>query len=132
MTNIFEQATRKGLRFASQKGLLTVEDLWDLPLTSTKGVSLDDIAKNLYRQLKTDDNFSFVNDAILPGNADVQLAFDVVKHIIDVIKAENATAKNARDVFEKKQKLLALIAEKQDDALKSTSLEELQKMVEAL
>ena len=32
--NQFEQAVRLKLRFNSPKGLLSVEDLWDLPLTS--------------------------------------------------------------------------------------------------
>ena len=44
--NIFEQAARQKIRFESVLGLLCVEDLWDLPLTSlnSKRANLDDIA----------------------------------------------------------------------------------------
>jgi hypothetical protein len=35
--NIFEQATRAKIRFSTPVGMLSVEDLWDLPLTSTQG-----------------------------------------------------------------------------------------------
>ena len=35
--NIFEYATRAKLRFASSRGDLTVEQLWDVPLRSTDG-----------------------------------------------------------------------------------------------
>ena len=48
--NIFEQASRNKLRFDTNiKGVISTEDLWDLPLTSDTGrVNLDDIAKALY------------------------------------------------------------------------------------
>ena len=42
--NIFEQATRQAFRFESPKGFLTVEDLWNLPLTNNTGrANLDGI-----------------------------------------------------------------------------------------
>ena len=48
MSEIFMKATQKKLRFDSTQGLLTVEDLWDLPLTGTnKKANLDDIAIGL-------------------------------------------------------------------------------------
>ena len=38
---MFEQAARLKLRFETSRGLLSVEDLWDLPLTSARGASLE-------------------------------------------------------------------------------------------
>ena len=52
MSNLFEVAARKKYRFDSQKGLLSVEELWDLPLQSTKSVSLDSIAIALNKEIK--------------------------------------------------------------------------------
>ena len=37
--NIFEQAARQAFRFESPKGFLTVEDLWNLPLTQRNSLT---------------------------------------------------------------------------------------------
>jgi hypothetical protein len=50
--NIFEQATRRAIRFESAKGDLSVEQLWDLPLQSRNQFDLDTVAKTVNRQLK--------------------------------------------------------------------------------
>lgn len=127
----FENATRLKLRFESQKGKLTTEDLWDLPLTSNNGTNLDNIAKDLFMQLKNDPDVSFV---IKDKKSDklTQLKFDVVKHIIDVKLAERDSAEKARVNKEKKQQILAVIAQKENESLLGSSLEELKKMAEAL
>ena len=129
---MFEKASRLKLRFDTNKGMLSVEDLWDLPLMSaTNKVNLDDIARSLHRQLKNDDDVSFVN---LDRKSDkiVQLKFDVVKYIIEVRLAEADAAKITRENREKKDRLLQLIAERQDDDLKNMPLDELKRMVAEL
>ena len=57
---MFEQASRSKFRFNSSQGLLTTEDLWDLPLTSTRYANLNDIAKELNRTLKATAEEDFV------------------------------------------------------------------------
>lgn len=124
---MFEQATRQKLRFESNKGLLTIEDLWDLPLQTTRsnGVSLDLIAIGLNRQIKDTAQTSFV-DETTSANTELQLKFDVVKHIIDVKKAENTEAAARRQKAEIKQRISEIIARKQDQALENKTVEELQ------
>jgi hypothetical protein len=86
---MFEQAARLKVRYSTAKGQLTVEDLWDLPLTSTTGkANLNDIAKGLNRELKNADDEDFVNRAT-STNTELALKFDIVKHIIAVRLAEN-------------------------------------------
>jgi hypothetical protein len=131
-TNIFERASRLKLRFDTPKGLITAEDLWDLPLTSgTNKANLDDVARGLHRELKDANTQSFV---LKPAKADddLQTAFDVVKHVIDVRLAENEEARVKTENREKKQRILELISRKQDEALGAKSVEELQEMVTAL
>lgn len=130
---MFEKASRLGLRFETHKGLLTVEDLWNLPLTSIRHdrANLDDIAVGLFRQLKESDTESFVKKAAKKDDT-VQLAFDIVKHIIDVRIAEDEAAAIAKANAEKKRRILEIIAHKEDEQLTGLSLDDLKAMVQTL
>ena len=129
--NLFETAARLKLRFGSQKGQLSVEDLWDLPLTSLRSVNLDDIARDLFSQLRSGIDISFVNPE-KKSDITTQLKFDIAKYIIDTRLAENAAAAALAANKEKKQHLLSIIAQKEGEALSALSVEELRKMVEGL
>lgn len=128
---MFEKATRMKLRFESQRGPLSTEDLWDLPLTG-RTVSLDDIARSIHKQIKEEDNdISFVTPSVSGKESLMtQLRFDIVKHIIDVKIAERDAAYAAADKKAKKQKIMELIDKKQDEALSSKSVEELLAMID--
>jgi len=132
--SIFEQASRLRIRFDSAQGSLSVEDLWDLPLTSnTNKANLDDIAKTLYKQLQSIDEVSFVQRTVASDkNSREALRFEIVKHIISVRLQENETAAKARQNAEKKQKILEILAERQDSALKGASDDDLQRMLSEL
>ena len=134
---MFEKAARLQLRFDSAQGNLTVEDLWDLPLTlrangnRANRACLDDIAKALNKQIKETDTESFVVKAPKVDTI-TQLKFEIVKHIIDVKLAEAEVAAAKQEAKEKKDKILAIIARKQDEKLEGASLEDLQAMVATL
>lgn len=124
---MFEKATRLKLRFDTPKGLLSVEDLWDLPLTSTVGkANLDDVAKALSRKLKAADEESFVAPSTNSAATADQLKFDIVKHIIGVRLRENEAKAAKAANKEELARLQEIIASKQDEALKGLTLEELQ------
>ncbi len=130
--NIFEQATRAKIRFSTPVGMLSVEDLWDLPLTSTRArANLDDVARLLDAELKSTSSVSFVND-VTEVNAKTKLMFDVVIHIINTKIAEQKAAQEAVAIREKKQKIMAIIEQKSDMRLADSSLEELQAMLASL
>ena len=130
---MFEKATRQQLRFNSKKGLLSVEDLWTLPLKTnySQQVDLDEVAKTVHQELKTSEEISFVAP-VTASNTTAQLKMDIVKHIIAVKLAEKEVAEKAKETKEKKQKILEAIARKQDEALVNSSVEDLQKMLESL
>jgi len=133
--SIFEQASRAKLRFMSPKGALTVEDLWDLPLTSATGKpNLDAIGVSLMKAVKeSSETLSLVNPGTADaGKSEMMLAFNVVKHIIDVRLAESKAASEARAKTETKQKLLEIIAKKQDSELEGKTLDELKAMVSGM
>lgn len=129
---MFEKATRQKLRFESVKGLISVEDLWDLPLDSATGkANLNDVARAVYRDLKAEDQISFVSVQQKTDEV-AQLKMDIVKHIIQVKLTEADAAKQLRDAKEKKQKIMEIMSRKQDAALESASLEDLEKMLAAI
>ncbi len=126
---MFEKATKFKFRFNTSKGLLTTEDLWDLPLTNSNGLSLDNVAKDLNREIKESEVESFVE---IKGNKNLILEskFEIVKHIIKV-RLDNA--EKSRQLVEKRRKnerLRQLIANKKDEELSGKSVEELEKMLE--
>ena len=129
--NIFEQASRKKLRFATSQGLLSVDDLWDLPLTSKGRANLDDIARSYSRELKAQAEESFVNKPAAKDKT-LELGFEIVKYIIDTLLAERAATKEAEEKRVKRQKIIDLIARKEEEALGATDLEDLRKQLEAL
>ena len=130
---MFQEATRKKLRFDSPQGSLTVEDLWDIPLHSqnNKVANLDDIAKALFKQIKEQDTESFVFKKATVNEL-VQLKFEIVKHIIGIRLTEVQAAEQIRINKDKKQQILAIIAAKENEQLMGTSLDELKKMAESL
>lgn len=126
---MFEKAVRNKYRFVSVAGPLSVEDLWDLPLTSAKNASLDEIAIGLDKIIR-ETSVSFVNRG--SANAKVEEArekLDIVTHIINVKLAENAARANAAANKEHNQKILERIAAKQNQALDNLSIEELQALM---
>ncbi len=128
-TNLFETATREKYRFASAKGDLTVEELWDLPLTATvtnrmQTTDLDNIALQLDDQLSKTTEKSFVRN-VKKENVVLKNKLEIVKYIISV-KMEEANVKAlAKAKASELANLDTLIAQKQNEALQSKSLDEL-------
>ena len=132
MSELFEKATRLKLLFPSSAGPISVQDLWDLPINPPPrrgGANLAEIARALNSQLKesSNDDLPFLSDS-KKSDAATQLAFDIVKHIVETKKAEAEKAAETASNRDKKQQILALIAVKEAEQLGGQSLEELRKL----
>ena len=123
---MFEQASRIKLRVQTNKGLITVEDLWDLGI-----VTLDKLAVKLYKELQESNHDSFIEQTVKKDEV-LQLQFDVVKHILDVKVSESNEKKKQLAIKAQKDKLLELIQEKKESELKSLSVEDLEKQLASL
>lgn len=123
--NIFEYATRNKLRFPF-KGSQSVEDLWSLSLTD-----LDSIYKTLNKQVKLEDE-----DSLLTSKAGVSLSLQVqiaiIKHIVEVKLSEKDAKEKALLREKEKQEIMALIADKENEAKRNMSVEELRAMLDKL
>lgn len=123
---MFEKASRMKLRYQTNRGVISVEDLWDLSLES-----LDAIAISLNKKLKESQTESFIKTKT-KDTTELELKFNIVKHIIDVKLSEAEARKNAAEKRAKQQKLMDLIAKKQDAELEGKSVDELMKELAAL
>jgi|688.fasta_scaffold1399464_1 hypothetical protein len=122
---MFELASKIKLRF-QYKGIIGVEDLWDLQL-----IDLNEIAKKVNRQLKNLDDEDFISGdvKVTKEKENLQLQLDILKHII-AIKIEDRELKlKARERLEKRKHLQELIYDKQNKELSEKSLDELVKML---
>jgi len=132
MQNIFEYATRNKLRFASIRGELSIEQLWDVPLRSRDDFNLNTIAKAASKALKDMSEENFVETTKTPEHTRREFAMETVKHIIELKIAEEEAAKMRATKKQEKEKLLHILAEKQDGKLSDLSEKELQKRIAAL
>lgn len=137
--DIFETASRLKLRFDTGKGgLISADDLWDLPLEDGKGrdiVCLDKIAMNVHALLqKTEGQVSFVPSRRTKVSAagHLQLMLDVLKRVIEVKVEERDEQEKTRERAALKQTLLGIIANKKRTALENETIEDLEKRLAAL
>lgn len=123
---MFEQASRVKLRFKLSNGVVTTEDLWDLSLES-----LDALARFLNKTIKDEEEISFIKEKS-SANKLTELRFEIVKHIIAVKLAEKEKAQDAATKSERKQAILKILSDKEDESLQAMSKEDLLKELESL
>lgn len=124
-TNIFEQASQQKLRFDTNKGQLSADDLWNLPLQSTTGkINLDDIARSISAKIKDSVVESFVSKAT-DANKSERLRLDIVKRVIEVKLEKAEKIKNQKAAAEHKQRLLDALSTKKAESLNNMSEDEL-------
>lgn len=122
---LFIKASRKKIRFP-YKGSATAEDLWDLPVTE-----LDNIYKSLNAKAKLVNEESLL-ETRTDGDEELTLQIEIVKYIVSVKLEEKKEAERARERKEQKEKIMSILASKQDEALQGKSVEELKKMLDEL
>lgn len=118
MSNLFEFATRNKLRFP-YKGNISVEDLWELSIKD-----LDSVFKTLNSQVKQANEESLLSTKTKEDEI-LDIKIKIVKYIFSVKKEEMAAKLLEKENKEKRQRLLQIKAQKEDEALMNMSLEEL-------
>lgn len=132
-TDIYKYAAQNRLLFPSNRGDLTLQDLFDMPLSSRSGFDLDNVAKAVNNELKACGEESFVSTAATnPKKKPLEVALDVVKDVIATKLALNAEALARQHKAEERRKILDAISTKKDQALTSASIDELEKKLAAL
>lgn len=119
MVNKYKKASKLKLRFATNRGSLSVEQLWDLSIND-----LDGLAVVLDDQYKKSSSKSFIVKRS-SKNRNIKLAFDIVIDILNTKVEDRDKLQLARENKIHNDKIYAAIAELEDNELKSMSKKEL-------
>lgn len=122
MENIYKFAAKNGLRFISPKGRLTVEDLFRLSLED-----LDNIYRALKKLEKDRAEVSLLSDEGKDENLEVSIK--IVEDVYATRKADAEELSAKKTQADRRRRIAELIAEKEDEGLKSMSVEELKKLL---
>lgn len=121
-TNMFEIATRNKFRFPF-KGMINIEDLWDLSVEN-----LDKVFKCLNAEMKKTKEESLLSTKSKDDEV-LEMKIDIVKYIVEVKQKEKEEREKMFLNKERNQKIMSIIAAKQDEELQNMSVEELQKLL---
>jgi len=133
--NIFEQASRRKLRF-DINGSLSVEQLWDLAVKRTRGNETEgrDLLIAYEAELtETVESFGKSTRRVKVDRSleqeNTQLRLNIVTHILNTVEEEDANASSAEGNRKHNQEILQLIADKKKAAMGTMSIEDLEKML---
>lgn len=122
------EALSKKLRF-EYKGQISIEDLFDLSLND-----LDGIYMNLNKELNEYQQYS--SDSLLDKNdekdetyEELQLKIDVVTAVFNHLKKQQEELQRKIALQNQRDKILGIIADKQDEELTNKSISELKEIL---
>lgn len=122
---MYKQASQIKLRFETPKGLLNVEQIWGLSASQLRELILD--AKSKLVKVEDFKDLSFL-DLVSKEDELNKLRFDI---LVDIYKTKQEAVNKQKEIQENKlynAMIDEIIAEKQNESLKSLSVEELLKL----
>lgn len=121
---MYKEALQKKLRFKTNKGMITTEDLFDLSLQN-----LNTLAIMLDKKISEAPKKSFIEELPAEENND-ELRFSIVKDVINIkLKARKDNINRAQADAQKKR-ILEILAKRNDEELEKKSTEELRAMIQ--
>lgn len=122
---MYKKASQIKLRFETPKGLLNVEQIWGLSASQLRELILE--AKSKLVKVEDFEDLSFL-DLVSKENELDKLRFDI---LVDIYKTKQEAVNKQKEMQENKlynAMIDEIIAEKQNESLKSLSVEELLKL----
>lgn len=121
---MYKEALQKKLRFKTNKGMITTEDLFDLSLQN-----LNTLAIMLDKKISEAPKKSFIEELPAEENDD-ELCFNIVKDVINIkLKARKDNIDKAQ-ADAQKNRILEILAKRNDEELEKKSTEELRAMLQ--
>jgi hypothetical protein len=119
----YKLASQLKLRFQTNRGLLTTEQLWDLSLTE-----LDTLTVDLEKATKEGASKSFLVEKTEDDKI-AKLLFDIAYDVLTTRIEEQKALQEAKSNKKHNERILSLIANKQDSELAEKSVDELKKLL---
>lgn len=129
--SIFEKASRQKLRFKGVQGNLSVEDLWDLPITSRTKTSLNGLFQTVSEALKSESEVSLIAQPSKKASDD-KLRLEIITHIFHVRQSEAQAASDKQELLKQRDALMNIKLRKEQEAQESLSMEELDQQLAEL
>jgi len=126
MSDLILKAVKSKLRFKTSNGVLNTEDLFDLSLSD-----LDILYQHYNREIKSSEGESLLGKKNKATKV-TELRKDVVKLIFETLQSEAANKASLLDKKVKRDKLLTLLASKQESAMNDKSIDELKSELDEL
>ena len=129
---MYKIASRKKLRIQTNRGMLSVEQLWDLSKED-----IGELAKSIRKRINDqkgvtgDSELDFLKPSAQTEETIDELTFRILKDIYQTKQAEEDKAHRRATARENNRKILELIAKKQDEALEGKTIEELEAMLQS-
>lgn len=120
---MYKLAAQQKLRISTSRGLLSVEQLYDLPIAE-----LDSLAVKLEDDYKNSKGKSFIAKKTEKDKT-IKLQFDIVLDVLTTKVELQEASQNAQEIKAHNQKILAKIADAQDKQLDNLSVKELEKLL---
>lgn len=124
--NNFLRASKKKLRFKSSKGVIGVEDLWDLSLEN-----LDTLAVAVNKEIQSSSGESFIGKQTRASSDNI-LRLDLLKEVIALKLAEKEARVQRADNKAREETLKALLEQKKIEKLAGMSEAEIAAELEKL
>jgi hypothetical protein len=118
---MYKKAAQLQIRFDTEKGRVSVEDLFHMSLPV-----LNNVAKDLRKKTKESEEEDFLGESSKASEED-KLKFDIVVDVINTLKKARQDAQDAQARKARRQEILAELEVRQKDGLKNRSEEDLQK-----
>jgi len=123
---MFEEAARVRLRFPSERGLLSVEDVYQLPIVA------NGVLDKIYISLMEKQGLKGISIVRQEVDRDLELQIRIIEHIVATKIEETAERRKDVNKREKKEKIMEILQKKQDGAMEDLSEKVLKKMLKDL
>lgn len=121
---MYKEALQKKLRFKTNKGMISTEDLFDLSLQN-----LNTLAIMLDKKISEAPKKSIIEELPAEENDD-ELRFSIVKDVINIKLKARKDNINRAQIDARNKRIAEIIAKKEDEALENKSIEELRAMIQ--